>query len=233
MISTLIFDKDGTLFDFQATWGHWTGEVLAKIAAGNATQLNAIANELRYDLDKRELRPDSVVIAGTPAEIVQVIKPHVPEVSEQQLLGQLNELAKSAPQVEIIPLGRFFETLREMGLNIAVMTNDAEEPARAHLSEHDGAIDVIVGSDSGFGAKPDPDPLLAIARKLGVDPETCVMIGDSTHDLRAGRSAGMKCIAVLTGLATEQDLRDFADLIIQDIGDLPDILKADHVFETT
>ena len=48
------------------------------------------------------------------------------------------------------------------------------------------------------------------------------MVGDSTHDLEAGRSAGMRTIAVLTGLAEAQNLAPFADVVFPDIGHIPD-----------
>jgi phosphoglycolate phosphatase len=47
------------------------------------------------------------------------------------------------------------------------------------------------------------------------------MVGDSRHDLQAGRAAGMRTVAVLTGIATSPDLRDLADVILPDIGHLP------------
>ena len=65
---------------------------------------------------------------------------------------------------------------------------------------------------------------MAIASKVGVEPAHIAMIGDSTHDMVAGRAAGMVCIAVLTGLATSRDLEGHADVVLRDIGDLPDWL---------
>jgi len=53
-----------------------------------------------------------------------------------------------------------------------------------------------------------------------------VMVGDSTHDLIAGRAAGMACVGVLTGTAVEGDLAPFADAVLPDIGHLPGWLIA-------
>ncbi|MGR3462852.1 MAG: HAD family hydrolase, partial [Roseovarius sp.] len=47
------------------------------------------------------------------------------------------------------------------------------------------------------------------------------MVGDSTHDLIAGRAAGMACVGVLPGTATQADLAPFADAVLPDIGHLP------------
>jgi len=65
---------------------------------------------------------------------------------------------------------------------------------------------------------------LAFARSLGLDPGRVVMVGDSRHDLEAGRAAGMRTIAVLTGIAGAADLAPHADTVLPDIGALPDWL---------
>ena len=48
-IKAAIFDKDGTLFDFQATWGHWAGQVLRRLSRGDNDLRNALARDLNYD----------------------------------------------------------------------------------------------------------------------------------------------------------------------------------------
>ena len=47
------------------------------------------------------------------------------------------------------------------------------------------------------------------------------MVGDSTHDLSAGRAAGMRTVGVLTGVAQAEVLEPFADVILPSIADLP------------
>ncbi len=81
-------------------------------------------------------------------------------------------------------------------------------------------FDFIAGSDSGFGGKPAPGQLLAFAEALDLDPSRCAMVGDSPHDLDAGRAAGMACVAVLTGPGPADDLRPLADVVLPDIGHL-------------
>jgi phosphoglycolate phosphatase len=85
-------------------------------------------------------------------------------------------------------------------------------------------FDFIAGSDSGFGAKPAPGMLLAFADHIGIDPGEIAMVGDSEHDLVAGRAAGMATVGVLTGVAGRQDLLPHADVVLPDIGYLADWL---------
>ena len=225
-IKALLFDKDGTLFDFSATWEAWAAGFLTRLSAGSGERAIALGHRIGFDFENRKFSPDSIVIAGTPAEVVQMLAPQVPELSPDALLDLLNEEAEMAPQLEAVPLLPLLKLLREKGLALGVATNDAEAPAQAHLAEAGitDMFDFIAGFDSGHGAKPGPGQLLAFASKIGVEPGHIAMIGDSTHDMVAGRAAGMVCIAVLTGLATSRDLEGHADVVLRDIGDLPDWL---------
>ena len=72
-IRGVIFDKDGTLFDFQSTWGIWTAQVLARIAGSDGVLLGQLARSLGYDTKTRRVQPGSVIVAGTPMEIAAVI----------------------------------------------------------------------------------------------------------------------------------------------------------------
>ena len=223
MTQVIIFDKDGTLFDFQATWGHWTGMVIDQLSGGAADMHAALCAALEYDNGARELRPGSVVIAGTPVEICDAIGQVMQTATPDGLLQVLVDMADQAPQVPIVPLGPVMQKLRDMGFKLAVMTNDVEQSAKVHLgaAQSLGLFDMVVGSDSGFGAKPTPDPLLAICTHLGCDPAASWMVGDSTHDMHAGQAAGMRTIGVLTGPASRAVLGPFATAVLDDISHIP------------
>jgi phosphoglycolate phosphatase len=81
-------------------------------------------------------------------------------------------------------------------------------------------FDFVAGCDSGWGGKPAPGQLLAFAERVGVNPLRSVMVGDSLHDLHAGRDAGMKRAAVLTGIAAADELAPHADVVLPDISHL-------------
>ncbi|MGB4763663.1 MAG: HAD family hydrolase [Planktomarina temperata] len=229
-IRGVIFDKDGTLFDFQSTWGIWTAQVLARIAGSDEALLQQLAEALGYDTQTRRVQPGSVIVAATPMEIAAVVKDCIPALSQTQICDWLNEEAKTAPQVLVTDLHRLTAELRRINLGLCVMTNDAEAPARAHLASVQASdlFDCLIGSDSGFGAKPQAAPLLALADKMEIPAAACVMVGDSTHDLRAGRAAGMRAVAVLTGLAEADELAPLADAVLPDVSHLPAWISAQN-----
>jgi HAD superfamily hydrolase (TIGR01549 family) len=80
---------------------------------------------------------------------------------------------------------------------------------------------VVVTSQTCRYTKPFPDPLLYAAECLGVAPGECLMVGDTTVDMKAAAYAGMQAVGVLCGFGGQRELeRAGADQIIQTIADL-------------
>ena len=225
-IAGVIFDKDGTLFDFHASWGAWSARLALDLAGGDRARAARLGRAIGFDLDAQRFAPDSPVIAETPQTVAELLLPHLPGSTATALLERMDRLAAAAPMVPAVPLAPLLEGLRARGLRLALVTNDSEYAARAHLDAHalGAAFDFIAGFDSGFGAKPQPGMLLAAAEAFGLDPARMLMVGDSRHDLIAGRAAGMKAVGVLTGPAAAEELAPLADAVIPDIGHLPALL---------
>jgi phosphoglycolate phosphatase len=234
MIEGIIFDKDGTLFDFRRSWGGWAQGFLRGIAR-DAAHADAMGHAIGFDLANATFAPDSPVIAATAADIALVLAPHLPGQSPASITQSINAAAAQAPMVQAVPLRPLLTALRDRGLRIGLATNDTEVPARAHLAAHGitAFFDYIAGYDSGHGAKPGPGMCAAFANAFALDPGRVVMVGDSLHDLHAGRSAGMICVGVLTGMATAADLGPHADAVLPDIGALPGWLDSRNVQKTT
>ena len=77
-----------------------------------------------------------------------------------------------------------------------------------------GAFDVVVDESQVRHGKPAPDPYLAAARGLGVDPRDCVVFEDTAPGIAAGIAAGARCVGVAT--LGRPDLLERADLVIAD-----------------
>jgi phosphoglycolate phosphatase-like HAD superfamily hydrolase len=87
-------------------------------------------------------------------------------------------------------------------------------------------FDVIVTGLSAKHTKPYPDPILLAAKKMNVLPENCLMIGDTTVDIRAGKSAGAQTAGVLCGFGEEPELRKMgANVILADTTRLLELLN--------
>jgi phosphoglycolate phosphatase len=222
-INGIVFDKDGTLLRFCETWNVWCEQVITELAKGDVVLRGAIAQAIDYDLNTCSFRPESIVIAGTTREISQTIVSLIPDMAVAELEAFLNTKSTTAPLAEVTPLKAFLNGLTRSGIKTGVVTNDSEESAVSQLKQIDvlNELNFIAGYDSGFGAKPSSGPLLAFAKAVSLPPETIAMVGDSLHDMVAGRRAGMKTIAVLTGLADRNELASHADVILEDITKIP------------
>ncbi|MGY6536832.1 MAG: HAD family hydrolase [Pararhodobacter sp.] len=225
-LAAILFDKDGTLFDFQSTWSRWAETLLMRLAEGDRKRRSAIAQAIGFDEAAARFLPASLAIAGTGREVAELIVPHLP--AERRDLVALESLiareAETVVPVPAVPLRPLLGRLVASGYRLGVATNDYETVAHRHLSEEIDLFSFVAGFDSGHGAKPDPGMLLAFAARMGVAPAQVLMVGDSAHDLIAGRAAGMQTLAVLTGVATATDLAPLADAVRPDIGHLPALL---------
>ena len=106
---------------------------------------------------------------------------------------------------------------------MAVVSARDEKSTMRFLTQFDLCkyFEVIVTGLSAPHTKPYPDPIILAAQKMGVQPYECVMIGDTTVDMRAGKAAGAQTIGVLCGFGEEPELRQLgADLILKSTGDL-------------
>ena len=225
----VLFDKDGTLFDFRRSWSGWTRTTLETLCGGDIAAAQDLAGCIGYDHENGSFSPDSPVIAGSLGEIARALSAAGacpdPAALERWLAGRAAR-ARMVPAVPLVPLlGR----LRRRGLTLGVATNDARAAALAHLEQFE-VVDFfrfVAGYDSGFGAKPHPGMCRGFADAAGLAAADCVMVGDSPHDLAAGRAAGMRTIGVLTGPAGRADLEPLADAVLPDIGALPAWLGPD------
>jgi phosphoglycolate phosphatase len=227
MIDGIVFDKDGTLFDFRRSWSGWVRGLIAELAK-EPDHAESVAETLRFDPATGEFHPESPVIAASTAEIAALLLPLLPGMTFEGLEARMNDLAEVIEMAPSVPLRPLLLALRARGLRLGLATNDVETAARAHLAAQDieDLFDLVAGYDSGFGAKPGPGMLLAFAAQTGLQPGRVLMVGDSLHDLVAGRAAGMRPIAVLTGIARESDLAPMAETVLPDIAALPGWIDA-------
>ncbi|MCA0042998.1 HAD family hydrolase [Celeribacter litoreus] len=226
-IQAILFDKDGTLIDFQASWGPWAVQAIERMCGDDRDHQTRVAKVLGVDMANASFLADSRVIAGTPDDVLELLSPCFPQRTDAEILRWLEPQPEDFNPVAVPRLTEVCEWLTGRGLSLAVVTNDFEVAAKDQLVSIgiETHFREVIGYDSGYGGKPAPDPCRGAAARLGIAPEACVMVGDSLHDLEAGRAAGMLCVGVLTGVATRGDLDAHADVVLESIAELPDWLS--------
>ncbi|MGL4319686.1 MAG: HAD family hydrolase, partial [Paracoccaceae bacterium] len=145
-IDAVLFDKDGTLFDFRKSWGGWAANFLGHLTPDLAEQ-QRLGAVIAYDAADNHFLPDSPVISATPSEIAAILAPHYSGLTADQLEIQMNLLAADAPMAPAVPLRPLLMALRSRGLRLGVATNDGQAPAQAHMQNAgvSDLFDLILG----------------------------------------------------------------------------------------
>jgi len=117
------------------------------------------------------------------------------------------------------------EMLNELShrYHLGIITTRCRAQVELFFKQQDltALFQVVVAREDTWRTKPHPSPVRHAAEKLDIPVERCLLVGDTTADIYAARSAGARSAGVLCGLGTEADLeRAGADLILKTTGDL-------------
>ncbi len=226
-VRAILFDKDGTLFDFARSWYRWASGMLLHFARGDEIRASHVAETIGIDWQNRTFYPWCPIIHGIPTELLSTLMTAFPGWDRETMTEYIYDTSQTAEMVAYIPLHPLLESLRNSGLILGVATNDYVDIARGQLQDHrvDHLFAYIAGSDSGYGSKPEPGMLLAFCQHTGIPPAETLMVGDTTADMLAARAAGMPAMAVRNGLQDIEALTAHADHSLASIAELPTWLQ--------
>jgi phosphoglycolate phosphatase len=136
------------------------------------------------------------------------------------------EAADQVPHDMMAGVKEMLEALASLYPMSTISTGSA--PRVERFLDHYGVRELfaaVVGSETTTRMKPHAEPLLYAARAMGVEPSACLMIGDTTVDMRTGAAAGAQTVGVLCGFGTEEELlREGASMILRTTSDLLAVL---------
>jgi phosphoglycolate phosphatase len=230
-IDLVIFDKDGTLIEFDAMWGGWAMDLAAALSDGTGLPIEAsLFSMLGFDPVTGRVLPGGSLAATPMARLRERTRDLLVEAGSTVALADavLADAWHAPDPVElarpITDLGALFGRLRAGGRRIAVATSDDRDPTErtlAALGIH-GWVEAMVCADDGVAVKPAPDMVLRLCEELGVPPERTAVVGDAPADLAMGRRAGAGLvIGVLSGVGDAEHLSPAADLVLRSVADLP------------
>jgi phosphoglycolate phosphatase len=208
-----LFDLDGTLIDSKADIAHSVNLALQcmNLPPIPVSKVSKFVGEGVQRLIERTLRETT----SSPPDPVRV----------QAMI----EIFKAEYEKHLLDSTRLYEGVlqalkRLWWARFAVVSNKPEKFSRRIL-EGLGVADrfqVILGGDSVDRRKPDPAPLLQAMVECGTGPEDTVMVGDSAHDIVAGKAAGVITCGVIGGFGELRELESAGcDLIVSSLAELP------------
>jgi pyrophosphatase PpaX len=198
-VACALFDLDGTLVDttelILSSHEHTLGRHLRGGCPPRAAIVRTFGRSLRDTLREH-------AEADGAAEAAQVAERMLQTYRDYQLAHQ-DRWIRPIPGVKDA-LG----ALSARGLALGMVTSKSRAAARWALAKYglDRILSVAVFHEDTERHKPDPAPLFEAARRCGVPAGTTAYVGDSIHDIAAGRAAGMKTVAALWGPFERADL---------------------------
>jgi len=230
-IKGVLFDKDGTLLDFHATWQPVLREAALAAAGGEGQRSDLLLALGGYDEALGRVRAGSLLAAGNTAEIAAAWAAQLPGSDLESLIVLLDDIFEQGGArhaTPLIDLATLFGRLRTRGLALGVATSDSLRGARASLASFGilEMIDFLAGYDSGHGAKPGPGMVDGFCAATGLAAAQVAVIGDNLHDLEMGRAAGAGLVVgVLSGTGARQELEAEADYLLENVADIEALLE--------
>ena len=229
-IRGILFDKDGTLLDFNSTWVPVNRAAALTVAGGDSGIARYLLEECGQDEAAGRVMAGTLLAVGTTTEIAGRWAELYPDHGHADIVGLVDEVFQREEVEAAVPVSGLAATLtrlHEEGLILGVATSDSHAGALQSLSSF-GVLelfDFVVGHDSGHGTKPGPGMVEAFCRQTGLSVDDICVVGDNTHDLEMGRNARVALVVgVLTGTGSTDDLAPDADHVIDSIATLDCLL---------
>lgn len=205
-IRTILFDLDGTLID--------------------SNQLIFTSFKHTFDHYKLDFTDEEILEFNGPALIETFTKIDPIRATEMVATYRKHNHEVHDEYVTIFPnVIETLEQLQEKDVKLGIVTTKMSEGVKLgmQLTGIEKYFDSIVTLSDVTHAKPHPEPVLKAMHELGGDPETTIMVGDNSHDIEAGKNAGVKTAGVAWSLKGKERLLSYEPNYMLD--DMKDILQ--------
>lgn len=217
MITTILFDLDGTIVD--------TNELII------ASFLHSLQGQTLEPFTRDHIIPnmgkplmEQMLMFTGKTEVDDLIR-----IYREYNVRMHDELVREFPHVREV-----LAKLHANGIRMGVVTNKVRKTTEMGLKlfQLDRYMDTIVTVEDVSKAKPDPEGIQVALNRLNAKPEETLMVGDSQYDIQSGQNAGVKAAGVAWSMKGANFLRTFhPDYLLDDMRDLLDIagIKRDEI----
>ncbi|MGI9402384.1 MAG: HAD family hydrolase [Rhizobiaceae bacterium] len=229
-LAGILFDKDGTLIDYDKTWFGLNCEAAQIAGSGDRDLEQRILTACGTDVKTGKTLADSMFAAANTREIAEYMIFLGSKFCPEELTSELNRLYNRGARnsVAVCDLVSLMKSIKDFGYSIGIASSDNENAIQTTMMVHgfDNHVDYYAGYDSGHGVKPGPGMVHGFCSQIDCHPSQIIVVGDNRHDIEMGRAAGAGAtIGVLSGTGTAASLGADADLVIEDVSELPALLR--------
>ncbi|MFA5107644.1 MAG: HAD family phosphatase [Patescibacteria group bacterium] len=210
MIKAVIFDQDDTLVN---TWPWHRGS------------MDAVIREYGHSFSELPERTQKRIVGRETTEaitsIIDFFKLPITPVNFQQKRRPIFVAMAKTGQTDMPGADETLGRLSRAGYKLALVSSGSPWYVHEVIQRHgfEKYFSVVITSKDVVGHKPLPDPYLAAAQYLGLQPEECVVVEDAEIGIESAKAAGCKCVAVRNRQVPEQNLGP-ADVIISSLSEL-------------
>ncbi len=227
MIKGILFDKDGTLLEYEAFWlPVATGAIQALLEShGIDPSLDACALS---SIGARDgIR--GVLCHGTYGDIAEAMNRGLGVdffTSTEVAAAFADNLHRGALLPTCPNLASVLDRLHGMGIRLALVTSDNETVTGVCLRALgiEDRFDCIFADDGVHPSKPDPYYLNAFCHAFGISPRETAMVGDTLTDMRFARAGGALAIGVAKAPEDAAILAPSADAVVADVSCIFDVI---------
>ena len=232
-----IFDKDGTLLDFDAFWISVTVKALEDVFQALSMD-NSHLSEIMEALGVRDgvTDMDGALCKGTYEEIGHIVYdvlsrygcPASRDAVAEMVMTGYNQNADAGKILPTCPqLKDVLTSLKEQGKLLALVTTDNPLITEKCLRALDiyPLFDKIYTDDGNTPTKPDPYCAQALCAFYGLAQQKVVMVGDTLTDMRFAKNAGITAVGLARTQKNREVLVTMADAVIDDMTQLPDAIR--------
>lgn len=181
--AAVFFDHDGTLVDTEPLWARAKEDIAAEhgLVWTEQDTLDCLGRPMSLTLERLQE-------IGVPLETDELL---------ERLAGDARRLVEETGISFLPGIEPLLEELAAAGIPAAIVTNATAEVARGTAARApEGLVRTVIGNEDVTRPKPDPQPYLMAAERLGVDPARSVAVEDSPSGAESARAAGMKLVVV-------------------------------------
>lgn len=198
-IKAIIFDSDGTLLDTRQL----IFEGFKTVLKNHGLDHLATDQYIRQRLGKPTAETFEQIIAG-----------HGTDLNPKELAHELDEVQNASTHfIKPYPHTKeILETWKGNGVKLCLFSSGYDHMitrnfTAAGIPEIWELMDAVVTADAGLAHKPEPDAILELLRRVDVQPEDAIVVGDHAYDIIAGKRAqlGLK-VGILHGVGTQHEL---------------------------